>query len=236
MATFWRDVRFGALALLRTPGFTLVAVLTLALGIGVNGAIFSIVSGTLLNSLPWEDPSTIVGLFERNPRQDQQEYWVSTAKYPEWREQLRSFTDLAALYPWGFNLTDGGELDFVDAALVTPNNFSVLGIRPWLGRAFVPEDARPDAERVVVLSHGLWTRRYAADPAIVGRRLEIDGEPATIVESSRPINGSPGRGPSSWRRSCSRWQRHLAPTTNSGCTRGWLLGSAWSRHRPSSRS
>ena len=181
MATFWRDVRFGALALLRAPGFTLVAVLTLALGIGVNGAIFSIVSGTLLNSLPWEDPSTIVGLFERNPRQDQREYWVSSAKYPELREQLRSVTDLAALYPWGFNLTDGGELEFVDAALVTPNNFSVLGIRPWLGRAFVPEDARPDAERVVVLSHGLWTRRYAADPAIVGRRLEIDGEPATIV-------------------------------------------------------
>ncbi len=178
---FWRDVRFGALALLRTPGFTLVAVLTLALGVGVNGAIFSIVSGTLLNSLPWKDPSTIVGLFEKKPRQDQRQYWVSTAKYPEWREQLRSFTDLAALYPWGFNLTDGGELDFVDAALVTPNNFSVLGIRPRLGRAFVGDDARPDAEKVVVLSHGLWERRYAADPDIVGKRLEIDGEPATIV-------------------------------------------------------
>ena len=173
---FWRDVRFGALALLRTPGFTLVAVLTLALGVGVNGAIFSIV-----NSLPWKDPSTIVGLFERKPRQDQRQYWVSTAKYPEWREQLRSFTDLAALYPWGFNLTDGGELDFVDAALVTPNNFSVLGIRPRLGRAFVDDDARPDAEKVVVLSHGLWERRYAADPDIVGKRLEIDGEPTTIV-------------------------------------------------------
>ena len=181
MATFWRDIRFGAHALLHAPGFTVVAVLTLALGVGVNGAIFSIVSGTLLNSLPWEDPSTIVGLFERNPRQDQRQHWVSTAKYPEWREQLRSFTDLAALYPWGFNLTDGGELDFVDAALVTPNNFSVLGIRPRLGRAFVDEDARPDAERVVVLSHGLWERRYGADPDIVGKRLEIDGEPATIV-------------------------------------------------------
>ncbi len=181
MGTLWRDVRFGAQALVRSPGFSLVAVLTLALGIGANGAIFSIVSGTLLNSLPWKDPATVVGLYEHNLKLDLRDRFVSTAKYEDWREQLRSFTDLSAVYPWGFNLTDGGNLDFVDAAVMSPNNFPLLGIRPELGRGFVAADARPGAEPVVVLSQGLWERRYGADPEIIGKQLEIDGEPATVV-------------------------------------------------------
>lgn len=181
MGSLWRDVRFGVRALRRSPGFTLVATLTLALGIGANGAIFSIVSGTLLNGLPWQKPATIVGISEQNLRQDIRDRWVSTAKYREWRDQLRSFADIGAVVPWGFNLTDRGELDFVDAAVVTPNNFQMLGIRPMLGRGLVPEDGRAGAEKVVVLSHGLWKRRYGADPGIVGSALEIDGEPATVV-------------------------------------------------------
>ena len=181
MRALWRDIRFGVQSLLRAPGFAAVAVVTLALGVGANSAIFSVVSGTLLNSIPWEDPSTIVSFVERNVRQMEDERGTSTAKYPEWRAQAQSYTDMGAFTWWGFNLTDGGELDFVDAALATPNCFELLGLRLALGRGLVVEDAAPGAERAVILTHGLFQRRYGGDPNVVGRKIAIDGEPATVV-------------------------------------------------------
>ncbi len=181
MASIWRDIRFGVQTLRRSPGFTAVAVVTLALGIGLNSAVFSIVSGTLFNSLPWEDPATIVAFLERHQRNPEDQRGISTAKYPEWREQTSSFTDLGAAYNWGLNLTDGGRLDFVEGAIVTPNCFPTLGIRPMLGRGFLESDVAADAEDVVILTEGLWKRRYGADPEIVGKQIEIDGEPATVV-------------------------------------------------------
>lgn len=181
MGATLRDLRFGIQTLLRAPGFTVVAVATLALGIGANSAIFSVVSGTLLYSLPWEEPATIVSLSERNRRTPEDLRGVSSAKYLDWREQARSFADLGAVLFWGMNLTDGERLDFVDGARVTPNCYRMLGLRPLLGRGLVEADAAPGAEPAVVLGEGLWKRRYGADPGVVGRRIEIDGEPATVV-------------------------------------------------------
>ena len=181
MAALWRDVRFGIHALLRAPAFTIVAVATLALGIGANSAIFSVVSGTLLNSLPWQDPATIIGFSERYDRRQDDERGVSSAKYLQWRAQARSFTDLGAVQGWGLNLTDGARPDFVESARVTPNTFAVLGIRPMMGRGLLPADAEPDAEPAIVLTEGLWKRRYGADPDIVGTKVEVDGVPTTVV-------------------------------------------------------
>ena len=120
MDTFWRDIRFGARALVRSPGFTLAAVLTLILGIGGNTGMFRMVDFLVLNPLPWEHPATIVSLSEINLRLDASRRWVSTAKYPEWREQTRSFEGLAATRFRLVNLTDVDQLDVVPGAEVTP--------------------------------------------------------------------------------------------------------------------
>ncbi len=181
MTALWRDVRFGIRALVSAPVFAMVAIATLALGIGANSAIFSVVSGTLLFGLPWEDPSTIVGLNEHLVRQPDEERGVSTAKLVDWQEQARSFTALGAAAWANFNLTDRGRLESVGGARVTPDSFALLGIRPVLGRPLVPSDAADGAERVAVLSEGLWKRRYGADPAILGSTIELDGEPVVVV-------------------------------------------------------
>ncbi len=180
METFWRDVRFGARALVRSPGFAIVAIATLALGIGANSAIFRVLDIVVLNPLPWEDPEHIVNVWEVRVLQDSTR-GVATAKYPEWREQARSFEDLAAARWGNFNLTDGDRPDAVEGARVAPSIFAVLGVRPSLGRPFLEEEAEPGAPKVAILSHGLWERRFGRDPDIVGRSLGIDGEPVTIV-------------------------------------------------------
>lgn len=181
MGAIWRDIRFGLQTLRRSPGFTIIALVTLALGIGASSAQFSVVSGTLLYSIPWRDPSTLVAFQERHRVAMDDLRGVSSAKYPEWREQFHSFTSLGAAQMGGVNLTDGGQLDFVEAGLVTPSCFEVVGIRPMLGRFLLESDASADAEPVVILTEGLWKRRYGADPEIVGRRIEIDDEPVTVV-------------------------------------------------------
>ncbi len=133
MSAVRRDVRFGLQALTRSPGLTLVSVVTLALGIGVTSAQFSIVSGTLLNSIPWKDPETVVAILEHHRLSPDNARGVASSKYIEWREQVRSFTELGAAHMGGVNLTDDNQLDHVESAHVTPSAFRVVGTRPLCG-------------------------------------------------------------------------------------------------------
>ncbi|MEE9281575.1 MAG: ABC transporter permease, partial [Myxococcota bacterium] len=181
MSAVLRDVRFGLQALIRSPGLTLVSVVTLALGIGMTSAQFSIVTGTLLNSLPWKDPATLVGIFEHHRLSPDNQRGVASSKYLEWREQVQSFSELGATHPGGVNLTDDNRLDHVESAHVTPSAFRVVGTRPLLGRNLIDADAAPTAPPVAILTEGLWKRRYASDPAIIGRTIEIDDVPVTVV-------------------------------------------------------
>ncbi len=175
------DVRFTLRALARRPGFALVAVLTLAVGIGANTAVYSIAEAVLLRPLPFRDPERLVLVWERNVLRDRDRNVVNPGNYLEWRDRNRVFESLAAFSSFNMNLSGGEEPARVETGGVTANFFATLGVSPALGRAFLADDARPGAPDVVVLSDGLWRRRFGADPAVVGRDLMLNGQPTTVV-------------------------------------------------------
>ena len=179
METFLQDLRFGARTLGRSPGFAGVAVLTLALGVGANAAIFSVVNAVLLRPLPWSNPDHAVMIWSRWTAFDKT--WVSDGEVNGYRKQARTLQDVAAWADGQVNLTGDGEPERVASAAVTANLFAVLGVSPKLGRVFTPQEDVPNGPNVVVLGFGLWARRYAADPAIVGRSIQINGAPYEVV-------------------------------------------------------
>ena len=174
------DLRYALRALARTPGFTLAVVLTLALGIGVNSAIFSVVYGVLLRPLPYASPEQLVVLYGRYPQFGRTS--TSLPDFQDWRAGTHSFEQLAAMHKAGFVLTGDGETERVVADRVTSNFFDTFGVRPVLGRAFLPdEDKMGGDDRVVVLSYGYWQRRFGGDPRVVGREIQLSGRPWTVV-------------------------------------------------------
>jgi putative ABC transport system permease protein len=183
MDTLWQDLRLGARKLAHTPGFTLAAVATLALGIGANTAIFSVVDAVLLRPLPFPDAGRLVLLWETKPNAAWPQLPLSFPNFADVRGQARSFEGMAA---WTsrpdtvFNLTVGGEPQPVPYALVTANFFDVLGVAPSLGRAFGSDEAQPGGAPAVVLGHGLWLR-LGADPGLVGRALRLDDRAYEVV-------------------------------------------------------
>jgi putative ABC transport system permease protein len=180
MHSWLNDVRYGARMLAKSPGFTLVAILTLALGIGANTAIFSVVNSVLLRSLPWREPDRLVMIFEQRPREGVMRNVVSAADFFDWREQSRSFEQLAASYDEVFNLING-EAERVAGVAVSPAFFDLLGVRMHLGPGFRPEHETRGKHQVVVLTNGLWQRKFGADPAIIGRAINISGRSFTVV-------------------------------------------------------
>jgi putative ABC transport system permease protein len=175
----WRDLRHAARGLLRSRGFTVAAVLTLALGIGGATGIFGVVDAVVLRPLAFPDADRIQLVWTRSEARP--ESWLS---YPEWtdlREQGSAFADVAALRDASFAVTGEAEPEQVAALAVSANLFSVLGVGPALGRGFLPAEDRTGAGRVAILSDGLWRRRYGGDPGIVGRAIPLDGEPHTVV-------------------------------------------------------
>jgi putative ABC transport system permease protein len=176
-----QDVRYAARMLARQPGFTAVAVLTLALGIGANTAIFSVVEAVLLRPLPYRHAGRTVLLWESNRPRDLARNVVNPANFLDWREQAKSFDQMAAFADLRYNLTGGGEPEEVPAQTVTPNLFPLLGARAELGRTFTPEDARPQHDDVVILSHGLWRRRFGGARDIIGRTLSLNGHAVTVI-------------------------------------------------------
>lgn len=192
MDSMMKDVRQAVRALARSPGFTLVALITIGLGIGANTAIFSVVRAVLLRPLPYEDPNELVILWGEMRARDVTHFPSSPPDFRDYREQADLLEDLAAAFAFQASLTGDGEPTQVNVGFVTPNFLSVLGIDPILGRLFIEEDGAPDPEGVqpgqpgaqpgrVVLSHALWQQRYAGDPRVIGRTIELGGAASEIV-------------------------------------------------------
>lgn len=174
LETLLQDLRFGARILRKNPGFAAIAAITLALGIGANTAVFSVVDTVLLRPLPYRDPQQLLLITETMPRQGGSEMGVSAAEYLDYRERNRSFSQVAGFESDGFNLTGSGSPLRVNAARLTASAFPLLGVSPILGRTFAEAEGRAGADHVVVLSYGLWQRQYGADPGIVGTNIKLD--------------------------------------------------------------
>src|ERR1700730_9857287 len=179
MEAVWRDLRYGARMLARGPGFTAVAVIALALGIGANTAIFSVVNAVLIRSLPYRDADKLVVVWEKSRKNDQNV--VNPANFMDWSEQNNVFTEMAATFDRNAVMVGDGEPEEVASQFATTNLFSMLGVYPILGRTFRPEYSKPDQPRVVVLSYGLWQRRFGGDPKIIGRKLNINRADAVVI-------------------------------------------------------
>jgi predicted permease len=196
--TLIQDLRYGARMLLKNPGFTFVAVLTLALGIGANTAIFSVVNGVLLRALPYYEPERLVMLWADRPILQAQiglpDFPVAVADFVDWRNQNQVFEQMAAMFAPRINLTGGGEPESVFGLRTSASLFPLLGARFTLGRAFLPEEDRAGTDRVVVISHGLWQRRYAADPKLIGQKITLDNEAYTVIGVTAPDFQFPRRG------------------------------------------
>ena len=175
-----QDLRYALRSLRRQPSFTAVAVITLALAIGANTAIFSVVNGVLLKPLPYREPNQLVMLWETTTSNDR--ILVSYQNYKDWRVRQRGFTDIALYNPFpSFNMTGQGDAERVRGALVTGNYFQLLGVRSELGRLIGPADDSLASPRVAVLSDGFFQSRLGGDPAAIGRTLRLDGDIYTIV-------------------------------------------------------
>jgi putative ABC transport system permease protein len=181
MQTLLQDLRYGLRVLWKSPGFTAVAVLTLALGIGANTAIFSIVNSVLLRPLPFPQPDQLVSLNERDMRSDLKAGAMVNTSYPDffdWRSQNHVFENMAAFRHTGSTLTGAGTPLHIDAEIVTAEFFTVLGVPPSLGRGFRTEEEKG---RFAVLSHELWQSKYSSDPDIAGKSITLQGKPYTVV-------------------------------------------------------
>ena len=176
-----QDVIYAARLFRKNPGFLLASVITLALGIGGNTAIFSAVNAVILRALPFEDSDRLVRIWESNPGRGWPTFSASAPNFLDWRSQVQSFDELAALDYATFNLTGSGDPERITAASITANLLPALGVSPVRGRNFLDEEEQPGNSRVVILSHGLWQRRFGADPGLVGSTIQLNGESYAVV-------------------------------------------------------
>ncbi len=174
-----QDLRYAFRTLRKSPGFTAVAVLALALGIGANTAVFSVVNGVLLQPLAFPDPSRLMHIFETTT--EFSEASVAYPNYLDWRRDSRSFTDMGIHRSADFNFTGAGQPEQLSGRYVSASLFPVLGVRPLLGRSFLPEEDRPGTGCSVMLSHGFWQRRFGGDPNILGRALTLNAMSCSVV-------------------------------------------------------
>src|SRR5947207_2687822 len=181
METLLKDIRYAVRSLTKHPGFTVVAVITLALGIGANTAIFSVVNAVLLKPLAFKNPEQLMMVWEEASFAGFPRNTPAPANYFDWKELNHSFESLAALDQRNFNLTADGEPEYVTASGVTANSFSLLGVQPLLGRSFQSDEDSPKANRVVLLSYSLWQSRYGGERNIIDRHILLNGEGHTVV-------------------------------------------------------
>jgi putative ABC transport system permease protein len=179
LETLRQDVKFGVRTMRKNLGFTSVAVLTLALGIGANTAIFSVVNSVLLKPLPYPNAERIAAIQELNAKGSRVQ--VTAANFLDWRKQNTVFEHLAAILARPSNLTAGDEAERIDLAMTSADFFEVFGVRPQLGRFFLPEEERAGHAPVAVISHGLWQRQFGGDASAVGRSVTLDGQAYTVV-------------------------------------------------------
>jgi putative ABC transport system permease protein len=176
----WQDIRYGFRMLAKNPGFTAIAVLTLALGIGANTAIFSVVYAVLLRPLPFKDPGRLVMVWATWAKRGDQRVNVSPADFADWTEQSKTLEHMTAIWNWGSLITMNGEPTKIPAVRVSSDFFDLLGVRPARGRAFSPEEQAHRGFRVVILSDSFW-RRLGGDPALIGKTVQLDREPWTVI-------------------------------------------------------
>ncbi len=181
METLWQDLKYGARMLTKSPVFTVTAILTLALGIGANVAIYSVLTAIFFSPLPYPDSDQLIQIYENNPKQGWSQLSVSYLNWQDWREQNQTFEDIALYGGDSFNLSGDGEPVRARGLKNSANLFNVLGRMPVAGRNFVPEDDAPGAEPVVVLSYSLWQRRYGGNQDILNRTILLNSIPHTVI-------------------------------------------------------
>jgi predicted permease len=219
-----QDIRVALRGLRRAPGFTAVALLTLALGIGANSAIFSVVRSVLLRPLPYTESDRLVALWTDNrSRGRATPEWLTPPDFKDWQEGNRTFASMASYQGWGPDLTDAGAPESLVGLAASWNLLGVLGVTPATGRAFTAADDDENAAKVVILSDGLWRRRFGADTALVGRSIQLNGEPWTVIgvlpkEFRLPVQADV-------------WRATRRPAA-SGCGRGCVVLRAIGRLRP----
>ncbi len=188
MNTLWQDLRYGVRMLRTRPGFTAVAVIALALGIGANTAIFSFVNALLLRPLPYPDPARLMAVESINPQQKEGGFGgVSPADFWDWKDQSQAFDQLAAYVGDGISLTDKEQPEVISVARVSANFFQTFGVTPLLGRMFMPEEGLLNGPRAIVISYRLWQRRFGGDPTIVGKPVKT-ASGATIIAGVMPLD------------------------------------------------
>ena len=178
-----QDLRFGVRMLLKHPGFTLIATVTLALGIGANTALFSVVNAVLLKALPYADPQRIVVLWTDNPKLQLgfPEIPPANSDIPEWRAQTQSFEQMAVCRSNPADLSSDGEPERVGGVAVSADFFPVFGVAPQMGRVFTETEDQPGGDKVAVISHALWQRRFGSDPQIIGKTLTVKAGTRVII-------------------------------------------------------
>ena len=181
MDAFLQDLRYAARTLVKNPGFAALTIACLALGIGVNSTIFSIVDTVAIRPLPFRDPESLVSLDSTHRANGIDRGGVSFPDLRDWRARSRSFAEIAAVSGRSLTLSDGDEPERFTGATVTWNMFPMIGVQPVLGRQIREDEDRPGGPRVVLLSHGVWQRRYAADPSVIGRTISVNGNPHTVI-------------------------------------------------------
>ena len=177
----WQDVRYGARMLRRSPGFAAAAILTFALGIGANTAIFSIVDAAILRPLPYDEADRLVTGAQHNPQTGRQTTGMMPRDFLDWRERTDLFEHIALIGGGAFTLTGHGDPEELRVSRVTQGFFEMLRTPPLLGRVFTRDDEAPDRGRIAILSYGFWTTRFGASPDIIGKHLRLDGRPYEIV-------------------------------------------------------
>src|ERR1044071_767889 len=201
MTTLLQDIRYGFRMLLKSPGVTLAAVVSLALGIGANTAIFSVVNSILLKSLPYAEPDRVVLLWGDSSAEGNHRNQVSATDVDDWRRESTAFEEVSTFGDWSATFLGGGDPERVPGTQVGDGFFRVMRGTPMLGRTFLPEEQEDGKDNVIVLGHGLWQRRFGSDPNVVGRSVSLGGRPYTVVgvmpEEFRPLplslNNPPGQ-------------------------------------------
>lgn len=179
MNTFLQDLRFGVRMLMKKPGFTLIAIATLALGVGANTAIFSVVNTVLLRALPYSEADRLVMVWEKSERRERNV--INLGNFFDWKAQNDVFSDMATFADFRTNLTGQGDPVEIPAQVATDNLFAVLGVKAILGRTFTPDDAREGQDNVVILSYGLWQRQFGGDAQIIGRKIRLNNNENIVI-------------------------------------------------------
>ncbi|HEY0003690.1 MAG TPA: ABC transporter permease [Pyrinomonadaceae bacterium] len=225
-----QDVRYGFRMLWSRPGFSIVAIITLALGIGANTAIFSVVNAVLIRPLSFKSPERLVMVWEHNRPRAIERNVINPANFMDWQEQNSVLEEMAAFYDAPFNLTGVDDPEELPGQVVTTNYFHVLGVQPLMGREFAPDENQAGKDQVAILSYGLWQRRFGSNPAIIGQKVLLNGQPQTVVGVMPPDFNLFIKNSSFTGKKATIWQP-LTVTENTRIRRGRFM-SAIARLKP----